>query len=420
VQIEVLCTGDELLVGLTTDTNSPYFMERLFALGEKVARAQTVGDVRMEIIEAIKTTSARADAVLVSGGLGPTADDLTAECAAAAAGVPLVEHRPTLEFIKARFAKLGIAFSQNNARQALVPQGAEVVRNPVGSAPMFIQRLGRCTLFYLPGVPREYRALVDSEVLPRLSQMISLQPNRIYRASRLLKTVGLPESHLDALVAPLSREHSKVTFGFRTHAPENHLKLLAEDSSQGGADSALASAERACREVLGAWVFGADKESFSSAIASAMRQCGGTLAIAESCTGGKAADLITQEAGASDFFLGSAVTYQDALKERWAAVDRGLLSRYGAVSREVALSMAEGIRQQTGATYGLSITGFAGPGGGDVNNPVGTVYYAMAGFKSPECERRVFLGERERVRQFAAYAMLDFLRRRVLGLESRR
>src|SRR5260370_16153445 len=159
--------------------------------------------------------------------------------------------------------------------------------------------------------------MVDSEVLPRRSEMISLQPDRVYRASRLLKTVGLPESHLDALVAPLSREHSKVTFGFRTHAPETHLTLLAEDSSQAGADAALASAERACREVLGAHVFGADRETFSSAIAAAMRQRGGTLAIAESCTGGKAADLITQEAGASDFFVGSAGTFYGAVDGGW-------------------------------------------------------------------------------------------------------
>src|SRR5215510_4668994 len=198
-------------------------MGRLFALGERVAQAQTVGDVRDEIIRALKSASTRARAALVSGGLGPTADDLTAECAAAAAGVPLVEHQPTLELIRERFAKRGMKFTENNARQARVPQGAEVVRNPVGTAPMFIQQIGGCTFYFVPGVPREYRALVDEQVLPRIARLLEEEPNRVCRASRLLRTVGLPESHLDAMVAPLAKTHPQVIFGFRTHAPENHL-----------------------------------------------------------------------------------------------------------------------------------------------------------------------------------------------------
>ena len=161
MRIEVLCTGDELLTGLTADTNSPYFMDRLLALGEQVARTTVVGDVREEILEALRTLSARADVVLVSGGLGPTADDLTAGCAAEAAGVALVESAEALAALEARFARRGIVVTPNNRRQAQVPQGAEVVLNPNGSAPMFVLRLGKATLFFLPGVPREYRHLVE-------------------------------------------------------------------------------------------------------------------------------------------------------------------------------------------------------------------------------------------------------------------
>ena len=416
MRIEVICTGDELLNGLTTDTNSPYFMGRLFALGERVAQAQTVGDVRDEIIRALKSASTRARAALVSGGLGPTADDLTAECAAAAAGVPLVEHQPTLELIRERFAKRGMKFTENNARQARVPQGAEVVRNPVGTAPMFIQQIGGCTFYFVPGVPREYRALVDEQVLPRIARLLEEEPNRVCRASRLLRTVGLPESHLDAMVAPLAKTHPQVIFGFRTHAPENHLKLLAEGQSQAEADRALSEAERACEKVLGAYLFGKDQDSFGAVVGSLLRRERATLAVAESLTGGKIAELLTEEPGSSDYFLGSAVAYHESLKQRWANVPAQLLASFGAVSKEAALSMADGVRAQASARYGLSVTGFAGPGGGTAADPVGTVYYALSGPNGSEAQRAFFPGDRERVRSFAAYQALDFLRRRLIGV----
>lgn len=419
MRIEVICTGDELLNGLTTDTNSPYFMARLFELGERVVHAQTVGDVREEIVQALRSTAARARAVLVSGGLGPTADDLTAECAAAAAGVPLVEDQPTLDLIRARFAKRGIAFTPNNARQALVPRGAEVVRNPVGTAPMFIQQVGGCTLFFVPGVPREYRALVDQQVLPRIAKLLQAEPNRTFRAFRLLKTVGLPESHLDALVAPLAKVHTRVIFGFRTHAPENHLKLLAEADTQPAADRALAEAEKDCEGVLKEFLFGKDQDSFAGVVGALLRGQKATLAVAESVTGGKIAELLTEERGASDYFVGSAVTYHESLKQRWASVPAEQLARFGAVSKEVALSMAEGVRAQAATTYGLSVTGFAGPTGGTASDPVGTVYYALAGPSGSKWHRTFLPGDRERVRAFAAYQALDLLRQHLMALGPR-
>jgi len=416
VRIEVLCTGDELLTGLTTDTNSPYFMGKLLDLGEKVAHSQTVGDVREHIIEALTSVRSRADAVLVSGGLGPTADDLTAECAAAAAGVPLVENPEVLAELKARFAKRNFPFTPNNARQALIPQGAEVVRNPVGTAPMFIQRIGRCTLFYVPGVPREYKALVDREVLPRIAALLEGEPGRVFRAARLLKTIGLAESHLDARVAPLAKIHRQVIFGFRTHAPENHLKLLAEGASQREADEALAKAERDCRELLHPFIFGADQESFAGVLGALLRERKATVGIAESCTGGLASELLTAPAGASDYFIGSVVAYSNAMKQKWTGVRSESLQKYGAVSREVAVELAEGIRRESSSTYGLSITGIAGPGGGTAEKPVGTVYFALATPEGTQAQHQVMFGDRERIRVFAAAHALDMLRRHLLGV----
>lgn len=419
MKIEVVCTGDELLSGLTTDTNSPYFMGKLFDLGEKVARSQTVGDVRQDIVAALESVSTRADAVLVSGGLGPTADDLTAECAAKAAGVPLIEDSSVLESLRARFAKRQIPLTPNNARQALVPRGAEVVHNRYGTAPMFIQRVRGCTLFFVPGVPREYKALVDTEVLPRIKAMIEGQPGRVFRAARLMKTVGIFESHLDALVKPLVKSHPRLTFGFRTHAPENHLKLLAEAPNQEEANRALAQAERACRELLGPLLFGVDADTFSSVIGSLLRGRTETVALAESCTGGLASELLTLPPGASDYLLGAMVVYSNDLKKRWLEVSEEVLSAHGAVSEEVARAMAERVRNRCGSTYGISITGIAGPSGGSETKPVGTVFLALASPDGTECQRQLFVGDRERIRQFSAYHALDMLRRRLLRLGSK-
>src|SRR5262249_31141505 len=207
-------------------------------------------------------------------------------------------------------------------------------RSSEGTVPMYIQQIGGCTFYYVPGVPREYRALVDEQVLPRLAKLLEQEPNRIFRAGRLLKTVGLPESHLDAMVAPLAKAHPRVVFGFRTHAPENHLKLLAEAQSQAEADRALLEAERACAEVLGAYIFGRDQDSFGAVLGSLLRREGATVAVAESLTGGKIAELLTEEPGSSDYFLGSAVAYHESLKQRWASVPAELLKDFGAVSKE--------------------------------------------------------------------------------------
>ncbi len=412
MRIELICTGDELTTGLTVDTNSAFSLSKLFhELGQKAERVTVVGDDRDVICGALRAASERSDVVLVCGGLGPTTDDLTAECAANVGNVPLVENAEVMERMRQRFAKHNIELTPNNVRQARVPADAEVVVNPVGTAPMFIQRIGQATFFYLPGVPREYKHLVEHEVLPRLRAMLEREPGRVYRAFRLLKTVGLPESHLDARVAPLAKVHPKVVFGFRTHAPENHLKLMAEGHTQAEADEALRAAEGAARQVLAQWLFGADDASFAQSVGALLRSQQLTLALAESLTGGMAAELLTDAAGASEYFVGSAVTYQDRLKHQWAGVAEETLARHGAVSEPVAREMAEGIRRATGAQIGLSATGYAGPGGGTDENPVGTFFCALADGRRTVCEKRRVAGDRHRVRQFAAHHLLDLLRR---------
>ena len=415
MRIEALCTGDELLTGVTTDTNSTWFQQRLLEHGLQVNRTTVVGDVREEILEALQTLSARADVVLVSGGLGPTTDDLTAEVAARAAGVPLVVHEGALAALKERFAVRGLTVTENNIKQVLVPAGSEVVLNPAGSAPMFILRLGNALLFFVPGVPREYRALVETAVLPRIDALRAERGETGFRALRLLKTVFLAESHLDARVRHLHALHPRVTFGFRTQFPENHLKLMAEGRTQEEAREALEAADAAVRPLLGDHLFGVDGDTMASVVGRQLVARRETLALAESCTGGRIGSMLTDVAGASAYFLGSAVTYANDLKERWVSVAHTTLVENGAVSQMVAAEMARGARKGGGSTWALSVTGIAGPDGGTPEKPVGTVFIGLDGPDGTEVKAHRFHGDREWIRSASAYAALDRLRLRTRG-----
>ncbi len=418
MRIEVLCTGDELLTGVTADTNSPFFMERALRLGERVVRTTVVGDDRAAIANALRELAGRCDVVLVSGGLGPTSDDLTVDAAADAAGVGVTLHAPTLERLRRRFAERGQLFTENNARQARVPEGAEVVENAVGSAPMLVMRLGECHALFLPGVPREYRHLVEHEVLPRLRALrIARSANGAAKAIafRLVRTVGLPESHLDARVTPARLAHPRVEFGFRTQAPENHLKLLATADAQEEADRLLGAAEREALAAIGEHAYGRDDETLAGLVVGMLRARRQTVSFAESCTGGMLAAEVTSVSGASEVFAGSLVTYTEATKQRWAQVPQSVISEEGVVSRAVAELLAEGARQAADTTWGVGITGWAGPTGGDAKNPVGTVFIAVAGPSGVTCERHAFGGgDRQRVRRFATWAALDAVRLRLL------
>ncbi|GHG69420.1 CinA family nicotinamide mononucleotide deamidase-related protein [Comamonas sp. JC664] len=416
MRVELLCTGDELVTGLITDTNSTYLEARLFDLGIKVERVVLVGDVRADITQALTEAASRADVVVVSGGLGPTADDFTLECAAAAAGVPLAEDPRVLQWLQERYAARGLSPNPSALRMARVPQGAEPVRNPEGSAPLVLMKLGGAQLFFLPGVPREFRALLEGEVLPRIRAALDARPGRTHRAFRLLRTVGVPESELDLAVAPMAQRHPSIVFGFRTHAPENHLKLMAEAPSQAEADAALAAVEQECRQVLGRRVFGADAEGYAAVLLELLRQAGATLAVAESCTGGLIAQQLTAVPGSSSVFIGGAVVYSEKMKSAWVGVPAAVLDRHTAVSRETAIAMAEGVRAACGTTYGLSVTGYAGPGGGTPADPVGTVYCGLSVPGAPaRCERISVTGDRDRVRLFAASHTLEMLRQHLLA-----
>ncbi len=412
VRIETICTGDELLTGLTADTNSLFFQRQLLEkTGLQVRRSAIVGDVREDIIDALSVAAERADLVLVSGGLGPTADDITVDCAAEAAGVSVIEDPLVLEHLKARYQQRNIPLTENNRRQARRPIDAEAVLNAEGSAPLIIHRRKSCLFFFVPGVPREYRHLVEAQVVPRIRKLQQQQGVTEVRVLRLLKTVGLPESMLDNAVRPLFAKHPQVIFGFRTHAPENHLKLMAVAADDIKARAMLAAAEHDAREVLGRVVFGADEESMPQVVLQLLQARKATVSTAESCTGGMVAAQLTSVAGSSASMLGGAVAYANELKHSMAQVSQETLQAHGAVSAEVASELAQGIRRATGSAWSVSTTGIAGPGGGSEAKPVGTVFMAVSSSHGTVVEKHHFVGDRERIRLFATAAALDLLRR---------
>jgi competence/damage-inducible protein CinA-like protein len=406
--LEFIATGDEVMRGLIADTNTQITAARLYPLGVRLRRTTVVGDRGDDIRRALLETSVRADFCIVSGGLGPTADDLTAGCAAQAAGVPMRTHEPWLEHLKARWARFRAneTLPANNLRQADVPETAEVLGNPDGSAPAFALRIDRCLFFFLPGVPREYHRIIEETVLPRI---VAATGNAVLRW-RILQCFGVTESKLDEMVSGVREAHPEVRFGFRTRFPENHLSLAALAQDLPTAEANLAAVERLCREKLGDLVYGQDGVTFAQAVGEELARRGETIACAESCTGGLLTQMLTEVGGSSKWAVGAFVTYSNAMKESALGVAKELLDRHGAVSEPVVRAMAEGARQRSGATWAAAITGVAGPDGGTPDKPVGTVWLALCGAQGTTTRLGRFRGDRGQVRTQSAYGALQLLR----------
>jgi nicotinamide-nucleotide amidase len=404
VNVELLSTGDELLTGQVTDTNSVWLMDRLWDLGVMVRRKTLVGDDRADLDAAIRETAARADLVVMSGGMGPTEDDLTTERVAAVLGVPLELHEPSLRTIQERFRRFGRTMTPNNEKQARFPRGAEVIPNRFGTAPGFSVRIGRAELVCLPGVPVEFKGLADEWVLPRVAARLAEVP-----AARVVKLFGVPESHADHAMRAVMDDPANegVRFGFRAHFPEVHLKW-----SVPGPDAAARADRlvRAVRALFGDAVWGGGKDELPELVVARLAERGERVAVAESCTGGLLSELLTRVPGASAVLDLGLVAYANAVKERLAGVPAPLLAAHGAVSEPVARALAEGIRRAGAATWGVGITGIAGPSGGTPEKPVGTVHVALAGPGETVHVHRAYRGDRERVRRQAAFEAMNVLR----------
>jgi nicotinamide-nucleotide amidase len=410
---EILTIGDELLRGEIVDTNKSFLSERLLSLDIETRHHTSVGDDPDDMIDAFRRAAERSDYVLVSGGLGPTRDDLTAETLAKAFGRPLALDEEALETIRAFFRGVGREMTPNNASQAYFPEGAELLPNPIGTAPGFlVVERGTC-FFCMPGVPRELHRMLDEQVLPRIAERHG--GGRVVR-SALLRTFGMGESTLDAELADIAAS-GDVSLGFRTSFPDNYLRPLARADSAEEADASLARVCAAIRERLGSLVYGEGDESLDAVVGRLLRQQRKTICVAESCTGGLIAERITETPGSSAYFLGAVVAYANSAKASLLGVSEALLAEYGAVSEPVARALAEGARERFGADFGVATTGISGPDGGTPGKPVGTVYVALAREAGTHCEHFIFPLDRTRHRQLTAQIGLDWLRRALLGEE---
>jgi nicotinamide-nucleotide amidase len=404
MHVEILSTGDELLTGQVVDTNSTWLMDRLWDLGVMVRRKTLVGDDRADLDAALRETTARADLVVMSGGMGPTEDDLTTECVAAVLGVPLEEHEPSLREIEERFRRFGRTMTPNNAKQARFPRGAEVIPNRFGTAPGFSVRVGRAEVVCLPGVPVEFRGLSEEWLLPRAAARLAGVP-----ATHLVKLFGVPESHADHAMRPVMDDpaNAGVRFGFRAHWPEIHVKWSVPGPDAHARSARIAAAVRA---IFGEAIWGEGKDDLAGVVVARLAARGERVALAESCTGGLVAELVTRVPGASSVIDLGVVAYANPMKERVVGVPAPLLAAHGAVSEPVARALAGGVRAAAGATWGIGITGIAGPTGGTPEKPVGTVHLALAGPHGTEHVQRLYRGDRDRIRKTAAYEALNLLR----------
>jgi len=414
VDAEIIAIGSELLTPYRQDTNSLYLTEHLNQLGVEVNFKTVVGDTRAHLVQVAKTALGRADLIIFMGGLGPTEDDLTREAVAAALRLELRRDPELVSALYARFAALRRNMPENNERQCDVIAGAAVLPNEKGTAPgQWIEgdyEGKKKIIMLLPGPPWELKLMFEKQVLGRLRA--ALPPAFI--AARVLKVAMVPESTCDARIAPIYTKYADVQTTILADAGEIQLHLRCRADSLAAAQQRVDALADELENELGDTVFSTAGESLEQIVAYYLMMRGATVSVAESCTGGMIAEHLTSISGSSRYFLGGAVVYSNEMKTSLADVPAPLIAQHGAVSKQVAAALAEGIRSRTHSTLGVSVTGVAGPTGGTEEKPVGLVFHALADGKETEVVERRFVGDRERIRRWAMRQALDLVRRKLM------
>lgn len=415
----ILSIGTELTLGQSLDTNSPWLSQQLAAIGVACARHVTVGDELPDIIAALRQAASEADIVLITGGLGPTADDLTREALAAAMGVELIFRPDCLEKIAAYFQERKRQMHERNRVQAMIPDGATPIENTRGTAPGMRAKLGRAEIFVMPGVPAEMEVMFERDVLPALRAIVVSRGGAGgIIVQRTLRTLGMSESELGEKIADLMARGRNPAVGT---AAVDLIISIRINAQAGTADEAAALAERDAAEVrkrLGTYVFGDNDDRIETAVARLLIEKKKTVSTAESCTGGLVAKRLTDTSGSSAYFLQGFVTYSNDAKSRLLGVPRELIESHGAVSEPVARAMAEGCRHASGTDYAIGVTGIAGPTGATPDKPIGLVYVALASERET-IVRELRLGEtlsRWEVRDRSAKAVINLLRLELLKI----
>ena len=413
VNAEIIAIGSELLTPFRRDTNSLYLTEKLNQMGVEVIFKTIVGDNAGHLVAAAALAVSRAEVIIFTGGLGPTEDDLTRECVAKALGLQLHRDPQMVAEIEQHFAARGWRMSANNTKQADVISGATIVPNPNGTAPgqwIAGKYDGReKIILLLPGPPHEMTAVFEA-CMERLRAKLPQQ----FIATRVIKITGIGESHCDARVAPIYGKHPDIQTTILAGPGEIQLHLKTRAATLEAGQQKVDELVEEIEAELGDLVFSDNGDSLEQIVGNYLQMRGATVAVAESCTGGLLAERITSVSGSSRYFVGGAVVYSNALKTAFADVPEKLIAEYGAVSREVAAALGDGIRKRCGSSFGIGITGVAGPGGGTAQKPVGLVFHALASNEGVEAVERNFSGDRKRIRQFASQQALDMLRKKLI------
>jgi nicotinamide-nucleotide amidase len=413
VKVEIITVGNELTTGEIVDTNAAFMAGLLTERGFEVTHITTIGDNEGHIEEALHRAREHAEAIIVSGGLGPTTDDITASSAAKALDRRLIMDKKVLQGIRSRFAERGMEMPLANEKQALFPSEAEVVPNPLGTAPGFILRHKGKTYIFLPGVPRELKYLLKENVLPLLEKE---RRETTFFGSRTLKAFGFTESAIADRLRDLNLQGNSAALAFLPRFPENHVKITVRGKFPEEVGKNLREMENIIRERLQGRVFAVDQETLEEIVGNLLRSHQATLAVAESCTGGLIAHRLTNIAGSSDYFERGVVVYSNRAKIELLRVPEDLLAAVGAVSGPVAEKMAEGVRQISRSTLGLGVTGIAGPSGGSAEKPVGTVFIALASPRGTVSKKYQFWGDRAQIKLISAHTAIDWVRRFFLDI----
>ncbi|MDJ0733830.1 MAG: competence/damage-inducible protein A [Nostocaceae cyanobacterium] len=411
---EIICVGTELLLGDILNSNSQYLAQQLAQLGIPHYYQAVVGDNLDRLKQVIEIASNRSQILIFTGGLGPTPDDLTCEAIADFFGSPLEERPEIIEDMNRKYAARGRVMAASNRKQALIPKGAEVLPNPTGTAPGIIwQPRPNLRILTFPGVPSEMHRMWEETAVPYLKSQ-GWGKEIIY--SRMLRFWGVAESTLAEKVAPYLNLLNPTVAPYAGKG-EVRLRVSAKAANPEEAEELIAPVAKQLQEIAGLDYYGADNDNLASVVGELLRQSGETLAVAESCTGGLVAQMLTEISGSSDYFWGGVIAYDNSVKKRLLGVNPQDLEKFGAVSGIVAEQMAQGVRSHLGTSWGLSITGIAGPTGGTQSKPVGLVYIGLAGANGEVASFEGRFGAsrgRSLIRHFSACTALDVLRRRLL------
>jgi len=414
--VEILSVGDELMLGEIADTNAAHIAGRLSLMGLAVQRTGAVGDRMDEMKRAIAEAMSRSELVVMSGGLGPTRDDITRQAAAEVAGVELEYHPEVVEAIAERFNRRLEDIRENNRRQANIPAGSKLLPNPVGTAPGFLLEQNGCAVFALPGVPHEMKRMLAEYVEPYVREHLS----RSVTVQRRIHITGLGESEIDERLGEMIEPGRNPLMGTKVADGVCTVRLMATGETEGAARALAAECEEEVRGRFEGHVLGADDESLEQAVVSSLTSKGLSAAVAESCTGGLIGARITSAPGASKCFLESVVTYSNEAKTRRLGVPAELIAEHGAVSPAVAEAMALGMREGSGADIAVAVTGIAGPEGGTSEKPVGTVYLGVASERGARSVHRRCYPPRDAVRRRAVNYALYLLLEEAAALEAQK